>query len=319
MLTWQDLGSPRRHDSGTPGRDCLDLANHRACLWRISWLDSWGGVSVGSSGAGASEWKGESKVKQAFICLCLIVDSVWLAAMTSLSLWTVLWSWSEHKNRHSHCWNRIESPEIHPHSYSHLVFDCQNILGKRATSSAHSAGETDSSQWKNEISLCMKIHSRWIRGLNEDFKLPDENVGKNTSKHIQELSTKTPTAQTIILRLDQQCYMKCRSCCTAKETIRRAEPATGWESIFTSYTSDRRATERIKNGKGTFLPVRARLMKGTGSSQKKNTASDKDLEQCSKSSASEKSSRNTSTKDINDRQSWQGCGERITYTLLMGL
>lgn len=211
MLMWQDLGSPRRHASGTPGRDCLDLANHRACLWRILLIRFMGWGSVGSSGAGASEWKGESKVKQAFVCLCLIVDSVWPAAVTSLSRWTVPWSWSEHRHRHWDCWNRIESPEIHPHSYSHLVFNCQNILGKRATSSAHSAGETDSSQWKNEISLCMKIHSRWIKGFNEDLKLPDENVDKNTSKQIQGLSAETPTAQIIILRLDQQCYMKCRS------------------------------------------------------------------------------------------------------------
>lgn len=253
-----------------------------------------------------------------------MVDSVWPAAMTSLSRWTVPWSRSEHKTRHSHCWTRIESPEIHPHSSSHLAFDCQNMLGKRAASSAHSAGKTDSSQWKNEIHLCMKTHSKWIKGLNKDFKLPDENVGKNTSKHIQGLSAKTPAAQEVILRIDQQCYMKGRSCCTANKTMRRAERATGWESIFTSYTSNRRVTEHRKNCKGTmqkkisFQSVHG-LMKGTGSSQKKNTASNKDLEQCSKSSASEKSSRNTSTKGINDRQSWQGCGERTTYTLLVEL
>lgn len=183
MLTRQDLRSPRRHASGTPARDCLDLAHHRACLWRILLIRFMGGGgSVGSSGAGASEWKGESKVKQAFICLCLTVDSVWPAAISSLSRWTVPWSWSGHKSRHSRCWNRIESPEIHPHSYSHLVFDCQNMLGKRAASSAHSVGKTDSSRWKNEISLCMKIHSKWNKGLNKDFKLPDENVGK---KHLK--------------------------------------------------------------------------------------------------------------------------------------
>lgn len=195
-----------------------------------------------------------------------MVDSVWPAAISSLSRWTVPWSWSGHKSRHSRCWNRIESPEIHPHSYSHLVFDCQNMLGKRAASSAHSVGKTDSSQWKNEISLCMKIHSKWIKGLNKDFKLPDENVGKNTSKHIQGLSAKTPAAQEVILRIDQQCYMKCRSCCTAHKTIRRAEPATRWESIFTSYASDSRVTEHIKNCKGAvqknILPVCARTNEG---------------------------------------------------------
>lgn len=158
-----------------------------------------------------------------------------------------------------------------------------------------------------------------MKTLNYQMKM----LVKITSKHTQGLSTKTPRAQIIILRIDQQCYMKCRSCCTANETIRRAEPATGWESIFTSYTSKRRVTERIKNCKGTMQKKKSfqsvhGLMKGTGRSEK-DTASDKDLEQCSKSSASEKSSRNTSTKDINDRQSWQRCGERTTYTLLIGL
>jgi hypothetical protein len=116
-------------------------------------------------------------------------------------------TWYWHKNRHEDLWNRIEDPDMNPHSYAYLIFDkCPKNTWWRKDSLFNKCC------WEKWLPVCKKLKldpylspctsiiSKWIRDLNirpETLKLPQERAG-NTLELIgivKDFLNRTPAAQ----------------------------------------------------------------------------------------------------------------------------
>ena len=167
-----------------------------------------------------------------------------------------VWYW--HKHRKIDQWNRIEIPEINPHTYDHLIFDKggKNIQWREDSLFNKWCWENWTATCKRmklEYSLTpyTKISSKWIKGLSvrpDAIKLLEENIGRTLYdiNHSKILFDPPPREMEIKTKIHKWDLMKLKSFCTAKETRSKMKrPPSEWEKIFANEATDKRLISKI--------------------------------------------------------------------------
>ena len=167
-----------------------------------------------------------------------------------------VWYW--HKNRYIDQWYRIESPEIKPRTYGHLIYDKggKHIQRRRDILFNKWCWENWTATCKrmnleHSLTPCTKINSKWIKDPNlrpDTIKLLEENIGRTffDINHSKILFDPPPRGMEIKTKINKRYLIKLKSFCTAKETINKMKrQPSEWEKIFASETTDKGLISKI--------------------------------------------------------------------------
>nr|AAP92576.1 Ab2-051 [Rattus norvegicus] len=124
-------------------------------------------------------------------------------------------AWYWYRDRQIDQWNRIEDPEMNPHTYGHLIFDkgAKTIQWKKDSIFSkwcwfNWRATCRRMQIDPCLSPCTKLKSKWIKDLHikpDTLKLIEEKLGK----HLEHMGTgknflnKTPMAYALRSRIDK--------------------------------------------------------------------------------------------------------------------
>jgi hypothetical protein len=154
-------------------------------------------------------------------------------------------AWYWYNDRQVGQWNRIEDPEMNPHTYDHLIFDKGAKTVQWKNDSMFNKG-----CWHNWQLSCRrmridpflspntKLKSKWIKDRHikpETLTFIEEKVGKS----LKDMSTgekflnRTAMACVVRSTIDKWDLIKLQSFCKAKDTVNKTKrPPTDWERIL---------------------------------------------------------------------------------------